>query len=113
MFLIDSKTNKIKMTKGDDVTFKVNTYYADGTVYQYDVYDKVIFTVKNSKYSRIPLIEKEADISGYITLVPDDTKKLNPDYGYVYDIELIQAQDGLISTIVPWSLFVLDWEITE
>lgn len=108
--MYESYNNVIKITRGDSAIFKVNVIsQRGGGIYPLKSTDKLVFTVKKSTKSPVPLIQKEL-INSEIILEPLDTSML--DYGdYVYDVQLT-THKGMVDTIIPPSKFKVLEEVT-
>ena len=110
MFYIQSTTNKITLTKGDNAEMVVNVFDAKGNERGVFADDTVIMTVKESINSRSAVLTKTA-IDGIITFTPDDTVNLASG-NYVYDVQL-NTFTGKVYTIIPVSTFCLKDDITK
>lgn len=108
MFKLDTKTNKIVITKGDNATFSISIVDAFDNEVQLAADDVITFTVRKNTSSQA-LITKTAE-NGMFSLIPTDTKTLSTGY-YRYDIQLT-TNDSKIYTIIPNSIFEIREEIT-
>ena len=113
MFTIDSETNAILLTKGNTAYFDlVITDPSDDSTYSILATDIITMSVKKHKDSLVEIFTKTASATGRFTILPEDTIPLVAGTSYVYDIKLVQI-NGDITTVVPWSPFIVDWRITE
>lgn len=90
MLKVDSKTNKIQLTRGDTAVLKIDLKDASGNVYTPGVTDVIRFAMKKSYADESVLLSVNAVIDGSditITLPATDTKELEPG-SYKYDIQL-------------------------
>ena len=108
MFKIDSKTNTIYLTKGDNAEIKVKIYDNSGKQRQIFADDKLTLTVKK------PGCDTEAftveGVDGVFSILPEHTKSLATGY-YYYDVQL-DTFTGKVYTVIPKSNFVIKEEIT-
>lgn len=108
MFRINSKTNKISMTKGDTAIFFVGKQDLEGKVIQYLPSDQITFTVMDVSTKEVVLTKQSKD--GVIRFVPEDTKDLDCKI-YYYDIQLTSGNG--IFTIIPTSYFEIEMEVSQ
>ena len=104
MLFIDSRTNKISMTKGDNASIEV--VLEERQIFEDDV---ITMTVRN-KNEGIAFTKTAVD--GVIEIEPEDTKDLDTDEYYYYDIQLTTF-GGQIYTIVEDALFSVNREVTR
>ena len=103
MLFVDSRTNKITLTQGDNATIKVELeereLFNDDTILMTvrDNNDNVVFT-------------KTAD-NGMIEIEPEDTSNMERGNLYHYDIELTTFS-GKVYTIVADAIFSIGREVT-
>lgn len=108
MFIIDQKTNKIFITKGDNAQIVVSLVDKDDNVREIYSDDVITMTVQK-RGSDTPAIVKTAE-GGVFNFIPADTKSLPTGY-YYYDIQLTTF-GGNVYTIIPTTLFEIGEEIT-
>ena len=108
MFKLDSKTNTIYLTKGDNAEIEVKIYDNSGKQRQIFADDKLTLTVKK------PGCDTEAftvvGVDGVFSILPEHTKSLATGY-YCYDVQL-NTFTGKVYTVIPKSNFVIKEEIT-
>ena len=97
MFVIDEKTQQIKITRGDSSgQVKITLTTLSGDPYEYQAGDSLVFCVAKDEYSE-KVISKQAEWAddGYVfTLKPEDTKSLQ--YGsYKYDYQLETSSEDV------------------
>lgn len=113
MFTIDSETNEILITKGNTAYFDlVITDPNDDSTYTIVETDIITMSVKKHKNSLVEIFTLTADSIGRFTILPEHTESLVAGTSFVYDIKLEQI-NGDITTVVPWSPFIVDWRVTE
>lgn len=105
---------KLKMVRGDSEAITVKLTNAAGELMPLVPGDTVYFTVKDSAYTEVKLLqvvvtEFEEGVA-LITIRPSDTKQL-PFREYVYDVQVIFA-DGTVKTVIPSSPFIVAEEVT-
>lgn len=101
--------NTIHLTRGDSAVLLLKIRKDDGTDYELQAGDSVLFTMKKSVYDTAVIIQKKLT-DGAIKLNPDDTKNLQ--YGtYYYDVELTQSDDFVATVISPQKL-IIEPEVT-
>lgn len=105
---------KLKMVRGDSEAITVKLTNAAGELMPLVPGDTVFFTVKDSAYTEVKLLqvvvtEFEEGVA-LITIQPSDTKQL-PFREYVYDVQVTFA-DGSVKTVIPMSSFVVAEEVT-
>ena len=95
------------MTRGDTESLRI-TVYRDGEEYALQDGDKLVFTLKQSVFSKNILLQKNF-IDNEIKIEHEDTKDLN--YGtYYYDVQLTFA-NGDVQTVIKPSKFILTDEV--
>lgn len=95
--MLTCEGNTIHLTRGDSAVLLLKIQRENGSEYELQAGDSVLFTVKNSVYDTAVIIQKKL-IDGVIKINPDDTKNLQ--YGtYYYDVELTQS-DGFVATVI-------------
>ena len=98
MFLLEeNKNNRMTLTRGDDVAFRMAPNYKDGVEYTLKQGDVMEMTCRKN-YGEPIAFRVVSDRTGTIRIEHDDTASLNPGY-YIYDITLTLA-DGKTNTIV-------------
>lgn len=110
MFSINQKTNKIKITQGDNAELEILIYDADGKKREIFDDDTIVLTMKKEVNSSSVLLSKNA-VAGVIEFMPEDTKDLSAGT-YIYDIQLTTF-GGKIYTIVPLSYFEICQEVSK
>lgn len=109
MFLLEeNKNNRITLTRGDDVAFRMAPNWKDGGEYQLQKGD-VEEMVCRKKYGAPVAFSVVSDRTGTIRISHDDTVALEPGY-YIYDITLTMA-DGKVNTIVNGATLELIREV--
>lgn len=98
MFLLDEKkNNRITLTRGDDVAFRMEPNFKDGVEYKLQRGDVMTMTCRKN-YDTPIAFSVDSDRTGTIVIQGSDTAELTPGY-YIYDITLNFA-DGKRNTIV-------------
>jgi len=82
MFIIDG--TKIKLTKGDTATMKLEIYDLNNNLYPIKTTDTVVMTVKQSSGSAA-VLSKTLTNDGYFIISHSDTANLTNGL-YVYDV---------------------------
>ena len=94
------KKTSITMTRGDTLRLVLSINDADGNIYTPVEGDYIRFALKKNYSDDDPLIVKEIPYDTLeLRLDPEDTKKLEQPYDYVYDIE-ITLTDGTVDTFI-------------
>ena len=110
--------NTIQYTRGDTYPVSIAVInQATGESYIPQVGDTITMTVRASDYRGAIVIQKktgDADVTATetgwtIILQPSDTSALLYKK-YVYDVQLDMS--GVVKTVIPMSLFILDKEVT-
>lgn len=100
----------ITLTRGDTFLSQIHIYNSDGTSYEPQTGDSVIFALKRTPYDRKPIMTKEIDLESLqLSLNPSDTDKL-PFNDYMYDIRLVRS-GGAVDTFIVKGVFTLDLEV--
>lgn len=109
----------ISFTKGDTYSFRFRRRYNDGSAIL-SIAENVIFTVKRHKNDRSPTLQKSLG-NGitfdyktgyyYIIINPSDTKNMDFNSEYWYDIEINDHGGDYVFTPVKGPFF-LSWNIT-
>ena len=107
MFIIDEKTNKIYLTKGDDAQLVVSLFDKDGK--EREIWSDDVITLTVKKRGSEAVIVKTAE-NGIINFIPADTKSLATGY-YYYDLQLTTF-GGKVYTLIPSTIFEIGEEIT-
>lgn len=107
MFIIDEKTNKIYLTKGDDAQLVVSLFDKDGK--EREIWSDDVITLTVKKRGSAAAITKTAE-NGIINFIPTDTKSLSTGY-YYYDLQLTTF-GGKVYTLIPSTIFEIGEEIT-
>lgn len=109
MLAID-ENNNITLTRGDSASISVSLKNPDGTDYNLQSGDMLMFTVKHNCITEDIIIQKDISSDCIINLIPTDTNTLL--YGvYFYDVQLTKA-NGAVNTVIPPRDFILDKEVT-
>ena len=98
--MIKIENSNIYLTRGDSASINITIQNDDGSDYEFQVGDKIIFSVKNKYSDTTPLLRKEietesASTSATISLTKQDTtigKLADKPVKYVYDIALNEDQ---------------------
>lgn len=96
----------IELTRGDTAEFDVSPKNADGTAYEFQEGDSVIFTLAK-KWGGPVLVEREVPTSTLVLAIrPADTKDLK--FGtYYYDLKVRNSITG-----DEWTFVIGSWEVT-
>lgn len=106
---ISGKT--IVLTRGDTLHVKVNIFDASGNIYVPDEKDSIRFALKETFDDPTVLIEKTIPVDTcFLHLDSSDTKTLEWDKKYVYDIQ-ITLSDGTVDTFIPNGRFIVTEEV--
>ena len=109
MLAID-ENNNITLTRGDSASISVTLKNPDGTDYNLQSGDELLFTVKYNCITEDIIIQKDISTDAIINLIPSDTKDLL--YGeYFYDVQLTRA-NGSVNTVIPPRDFIVAKEVT-
>ena len=101
---------KIEMTKGDTPTFTFELFLPDGTPYEFEDGDSVVFAAKQNKYDNEPAFTIEADlITKTIGFCEEDTKNLEIGK-YIWELSLNKA-DGYRCTFIANRIMKLTVEV--
>lgn len=101
---------KIEMTKGDTLTFSFEIRLPDGTPYEFEEGDRVVFAAKHNKYDTEPAFTIEADLdTKTITFSEEDTKRLEIGK-YIWELSLNKA-DGYRCTFIANKVLKLTVEV--
>ena len=101
---------KIVMTKGDTPTFSFEIFLPDGTPYEFENGDRVVFAAKRDKYDTELAFTIEADIeSKTISFSEADTKALEIGK-YIWELSLNKA-NGYRCTFIANKILNLTVEV--
>lgn len=101
---------KIEMTKGDTPTFTFELFLPDGTPYEFEEGDNVVFAAKQNKYDIEPALMIEVDLeTKSITFSEEDTKNLEIGK-YIWELSLNKA-DGYRCTFIANKVLKLTMEV--
>lgn len=104
------ENNMIIMTKGDTPTFTFEILLPDGTPYEFEEGDSVVFAAKQNKYDTEPAFVIEADLeTKTITFSEEDTKNLEIGK-YIWELSLNKA-DGYRCTFIANKVMKLTVEV--
>ena len=79
---------KIEMTKGDTPTFGFEIFLPDGSIYEIEKGDRVVFAAKENKYDTEPAFTIEADMeTKTIVFKEEHTKELEIGK-YIWELSL-------------------------
>lgn len=104
--------NKIAITRGDTLRTTISITDSDGNEYTPEEGDVIRFALKKNYTDDVPIIEKVIP-NGTLELRLDssDTKLLEQEGVYLYDIELSKA-DGTVDTFIS-STLTTHYEVTD
>lgn len=109
MLAIDANNN-ITLTRGDSASISVTLKNPDGTNYNLQSGDILLFTVKYNCITDNIIFQKDISSNATINILPSDTNELS--YGtYYYDVQLTKA-NGAVNTVIPPRDFIIDKEVT-
>lgn len=104
------------MVRGDSESITIHCHDSDNQSIPFEIGDTVYFTVKLKYADTDYVIQKIAtefqDGNAVIEIKPEDTKQLQFNRDYFYDIQVTRV-DGAVTTIVPCSIFRVGVEITD
>lgn len=109
MLRIEDKT--IYLTRGDTAFIKLTPKNKDGTDYEIQEGDKLIFRLKEKPDLTAVICEKEIDTSTCIlTLNPKDTESCRNEKDYRYEAELVTS-NGYHFTYIENEIFHIGTEL--
>ena len=99
--------SNISLTRGDTAEFDVLPKNADGTVYEFQTGDSVIFTL-SKKWGGPVIVEREVPTSTLVLSIrPADTASLK--FGqYCYDLKVHNDLTG-----DEWTFVIGSWNVTD
>ena len=101
---------RIEMTKGDTPTFSFDIFLPDGTPYEFEDGDSVVFAAKQSKYDTTAAFTIMADLdTKTISFSEEDTKNLEIGK-YIWELSLNKA-DGYRCTFIANKVLKLTVEV--
>lgn len=100
----------VQLTRGDTAELEVTIKKSDGTAYDMQPDDKLVFSVKKDIKSTEYDIQKTVIGSNVICIDPIDTASL-VFAKYLYDVELRTAT-GAVYTVIPPTTFEVATEVT-
>ena len=101
---------RIEMTKGDTPTFSFDIFLLDGTPYEFEDGDSVVFAAKQNKYDTEPAFTIMADLgTKTIAFSEEDTKNLEIGK-YIWELSLNKA-DGYRCTFIANKVLKLTVEV--
>ena len=101
---------KIMLTKGDTPTFSFEIFLPDGTLYEFEDGDSVVFAAKQNKYDTEPAFIIMADLeTKTISFSEEDTKNLEIGK-YIWELSLNKA-DGYRCTFITNKVLKLTVEV--
>lgn len=101
---------KIVMTKGDTPTFAFKALLPDGSEYEFEEGDRVIFAAKQNKYDPVPVFTIEADTEKkQVCFKEEDTKELEIGR-YIWELSL-SKEDGYRCTFIAGKILKLTVEV--
>ena len=102
--------NTILLTKGDTPTLSFAIFLPDGTEYEFEDGDSVVFAAKRNKVDTEPAILIEADLeTKTISFREEDTKSLEIGK-YIWELSLNKA-DGYRCTFIANKILKLTVEV--
>lgn len=98
----------ISLTRGDTAEFDVAPLNADGTAYEFQEGDSVIFTLAKKWGVAPPIVEREVPTDTLVLGIrPSDTSSLK--FGtYCYDIKVRNSITG-----DEWTFVLGSWHVTD
>lgn len=105
-----SNTGVVRLTRGDTAELEVTISKADGSAYEMQPDDKLIFSVKKTIKSAEYDVQKIVTGSNVIHIDPADTANM-AFANYLYDVELRTAA-GAVYTVIPPTGFEIATEVT-
>ena len=101
----------IHLTRADTAVIDVTITNSDGTPYEVQEGDKIIFRLRKDSRSIPTICEKEVDMQTMaLTLNPEDTERCENGKDYRYEFELITAS-GMHCTFIENALFHIGIEL--
>ena len=79
---------KIEMTKGDTPTFGFEIFLPDGSVYEIEKGDRVVFAAKVNKYDKEPAFTIEADMESQTIAFKEEHTKALEIGKYIWELSL-------------------------
>lgn len=109
--MIEINKQEITLTRGDSGFIRFIPKYDDGTLYQLQLSDRMIFRLK---LREVTIFEKECSIEtidniARLLLEPADTENMNPGT-YYYEVELVDGYDHHF-TFIAYQRFTIGKEI--
>lgn len=105
------KGTEIHLTRADTAIIDVTITNSDGTPYEVQAGDKVIFRLRKDIKSNIIICEKDIDMQTMtLTLEPEDTARCENGKDYRYEFELVTAT-GMHCTFIESALFHIGVEL--
>ena len=101
--------NTIILTRGDSMSAPLTMKNPDGTTYQPQTGDEIVFSMKKYYTDDIALLTKEIDIDEPALIIDQDDTEDLPFGWYVYDIKLTTA-GGDVDTFIAKGSFKVDEE---
>ena len=90
---------KIEMTKGDTPTFGFEIFLPDGSVYEIEKGDRVVFAAKANKYDKEPAFTIEADMESQTIAFKEEHTKALEIGKYIWELSL-NKESGYRCTFV-------------
>lgn len=101
----------IYLTRGDTAYLKITPRNKDGSEYELQEGDKIIFRLKRAVNDTFLIVEKEVDTSSLIlTLLPEDTEPCGNGRDYLWEAEL-QTAAGQHYTFIANARFHIGVEL--
>ena len=100
---------KIEMTKGDTPSFAFQAFLPDGTEYEFEEGDLVVFAAKRNKLDPEPAFTIVADLEKVIHFSEEDTKHLELGR-YIWELSLNKA-NGYRCTFIANKVLKLTVEV--
>jgi hypothetical protein len=105
------KGTEIHLTRADTAIIDVTITNSDGTPYEVQEGDRVVFRLRKDGKSSPIICEKDADmLSMTLTLEPEDTEPCENGKDYRYEFELITAS-GMHCTFIENAIFHIGVEL--
>lgn len=90
---------KIEMTKGDTPTFGFEIFLPDGSAYEIEKGDRVVFAAKANKYDVEPAFTIEADMETRTINIKEEHKKSLEIGKYIWELSL-NKENGYRCTFI-------------
>lgn len=101
---------KIEMTKGDTPTFGFEIFLPDGSVYEMEKGDRVVFAAKANKYDTEPAFTIEADMKAKTIAFKEEHTKALEIGKYIWELSL-NKENGYRCTFIANKKLTLAVEV--